>query len=50
LPGELDNPNTYTGAVFAGSVQREVTAALLAALGNPASRSRWTAAGLEPAF
>jgi molybdate transport system substrate-binding protein len=50
LPGELDNPNTYTGAVFAGSVQREVTAALLAALGNPASRPRWTAAGLEPAF
>jgi molybdate transport system substrate-binding protein len=50
LPGELDNPNTYTGAVMATSVQCEAARALLAALSDPASRSRWTAAGLEPAF
>jgi molybdate transport system substrate-binding protein len=50
LPGELDNPNTYTGALFAGSGQRELAAALLAALSDPASRPRWVAAGLEPAF
>lgn len=50
LPGELDNPNTYAGAVLAGSGQREAAAALLAALSDPASRHRWTAAGFEPAF
>jgi molybdate transport system substrate-binding protein len=50
LPGELDNPNTYTGAVLAGSPQSEAARALLTALSDPGSRSRWTAAGLEPAF
>jgi molybdate transport system substrate-binding protein len=50
MPGELDNPNTYTGAIMAGSAQREPAGALLAALSDPASRARWTAAGLEPAF
>jgi molybdate transport system substrate-binding protein len=50
MPGELDNPNTYTGAVMAGSAQRELAVALLAAWSDPASRARWTAAGLEPAF
>lgn len=50
MPGELDNPNTYTGAVMAGSAQREPAGALLAALSDPACRARWTAAGLEPAF
>jgi molybdate transport system substrate-binding protein len=50
LPAELDNPNTYTGAVMAVSAQREAAAALLAALSDPASRPRWTAAGLDPAF
>jgi hypothetical protein len=50
MPGELDNPNTYTGAIMAGSAQREPAGALLAALSDPASRPRWTAAGLEPAF
>jgi molybdate transport system substrate-binding protein len=50
LPGALDNPNTYAGAIMAGSSQKEAAAALLAALIDPASRSRWTAAGLEPAF
>jgi molybdate transport system substrate-binding protein len=50
MPGELDNPNTYTGAIMAGSAQHEPAGALLAALSDPASRARWTAAGLEPAF
>ena len=50
LPGELHNANTYTAAIHAGSAQRETAAALLRALTNPATRERWTAAGLEPAF
>jgi molybdate transport system substrate-binding protein len=50
LPGELDNPNVYTAAVHKDAAEREGAAALLAALSNPAGRSRWTAAGLEPAF
>ena len=50
LPAELDNANTYTGAVLAGSVQQGAAAALLAALCDPAGRTRWSAAGLEPAF
>lgn len=50
LPAELDNANTYTAAIFAGSAVQREAAALLAALSAPASRSRWTAAGLEPAF
>jgi molybdate transport system substrate-binding protein len=50
MPGDLDNPNTYTGAIMAGSAQRELAGALLAALSDPASRARWIAAGLEPAF
>jgi len=50
LPGELQNANTYTAAIPAGSALREVAAGLLRALTDPASRSRWTAAGLEPAF
>ena len=50
LPGELDNPNTYTGAILSRSNNAEGAAALLAALSDPAARARWTAAGLEPAF
>jgi molybdate transport system substrate-binding protein len=50
LPAELDNANTYTGAVHAGSGQKPAGAAFLAALTDPAGRGRWTAAGLEPAF
>jgi molybdate transport system substrate-binding protein len=49
LPAELDNANIYTAAIHAGSAQREAAAALLAALSDPTSRPRWTAAGLEPA-
>ena len=50
LPGELHNANTYTAAIPAGSRNRETAAALLRALTDPATRGRWTAAGLEPAF
>ena len=50
LPGELQNANTYTAAIPAGSAFPEVAAGLLRTLTDPASRSRWTAAGLEPAF
>jgi molybdate transport system substrate-binding protein len=50
LPAELDNANTYTGAVHAGSARKEAATALLSALSDPAGRGRWTAAGLEPAF
>jgi molybdate transport system substrate-binding protein len=50
LPGELHNTNTYTAAIPAGSANRDTAAALLRALTNPATRDRWIAAGLEPAF
>ena len=50
LPGDLYNANTYTGAIHAGAAAREGAAALLRYLVNPATRARWTAAGLEPAF
>ena len=50
LPGELHNANTYTAAIPAGSQNRAAATALLRALTDPATRERWTAAGLEPAF
>jgi molybdate transport system substrate-binding protein len=50
LPGELHSANTYSAAVHAGSAQRAGALAFLRALTNPATRDRWTAAGLEPAF
>jgi molybdate transport system substrate-binding protein len=50
LPGELHNANTYTAAIHAGATSREGAMALLRYLTNPASRGRWTTAGLEPAF
>jgi molybdate transport system substrate-binding protein len=50
LPGELHNANTYTAAIPIGSRSRDGAMALLRALANPATRERWTAAGLEPAF
>jgi molybdate transport system substrate-binding protein len=50
LPGELDNPNTYTAAILKGSAEKDAAAALLAALAKPENRARWMAAGLEPAF
>jgi molybdate transport system substrate-binding protein len=50
LPGELHNANTYTAAIPLASRVAEPAMALLRALTDPASRDRWTAAGLEPAF
>ena len=50
LPGDLHTANTYTAAIPAGSASRAAAMALLRALTNPATRNRWTAAGLEPAF
>lgn len=50
LPGDLYNANTYTAAVHAGSTKAEAARALLHKLTDPATRARWTAAGLEPAF
>lgn len=50
LPAGLDNANTYTAAIPRDSAQPEAARALLRALTEPASRSRWIAAGLEPAF
>jgi molybdate transport system substrate-binding protein len=50
LPGELHTANTYSAAVHAGSAQRDGALAFLRALTNPATRDRWIAAGLEPAF
>jgi molybdate transport system substrate-binding protein len=50
LPGELHNANTYTAAVHASATSREGALALLRKLTDPATRSRWMAAGLEPAF
>jgi len=50
LPAEIDNANTYTAAILAGSAEQHAAHALINALSNPVSRRRWTAAGLEPAF
>ena len=50
LPGDLHNANTYTAGIPKGSAAQEPARALLKTLTDPASRGRWTAAGLEPAF
>jgi len=50
LPGDLYFANTYTAAIPAGSAQRAAAESLLRTLTNPATRSRWTDAGLEAAF
>jgi len=50
LPGELHNANTYTAAIHAGAKEPGAAAAFLKALTDPATRDRWAAAGLEPAF
>jgi molybdate transport system substrate-binding protein len=50
LPGDLYNANTYTAAIHKAAATRDGAAAFLAALTNPATRARWAAAGLEPAF
>jgi molybdate transport system substrate-binding protein len=50
LPGELHNTNTYSAAIHAKAHNRAGALALLRRLTAPASRSRWSKAGLEPAF
>jgi molybdate transport system substrate-binding protein len=50
LPGELHNVNTYTAAVHIKSAAPDAARAFVRALTDPASRPRWIAAGLEPAF
>ena len=50
LPGDLHNTNGYTAAVHARAANPAVAEAFLRKLTAPATRSRWTAAGLEPAF
>ncbi len=50
LPGDLHIANGYAAAIHVGSANLEAAKAFLAALTDPASRPRWIAAGLEPAF
>jgi molybdate transport system substrate-binding protein len=50
LPGELHSANTYTAAIHARCVSLAGAKAFLQKLTDPATRARWTAAGLEPAF
>lgn len=50
LPGDLYHANTYTAAIAAGSAAPDAARAFLRCLTAPATRARWTAAGLEPAF
>ncbi len=50
LPGALYHANTYTAAIPKDAVHPEAARALVRALTDKATRPRWTAAGLEPAF
>ena len=50
LPGDLHNTNGYTAAVHARAADPAAASAFLRKLTAPATRDRWTAAGLEPAF
>ena len=50
LPGDLHYTNGYTAAIHGRAGNPDGGAAFLRFLTNPANRSRWTAAGLEPAF
>ena len=50
LPGHLHIANTYTAAIHASATARTGAEALLRKLTDPATRGRYTAAGLEPAF
>jgi molybdate transport system substrate-binding protein len=50
LPGELANTNTYTAGIPVRAAQPDLGRALLAALTDPGTRARWSAAGLDPAF
>ena len=50
LPGELRNVGTYTAGIPSQAAEPDAARALLAALTDPATRPRWSAAGLNPAF
>jgi molybdate transport system substrate-binding protein len=50
LPGEFANTNTYTAGIPAAAAHAEAARALLSTLTDLATRSRWSAAGLDPAF
>ena len=50
LPGDLHIANTYTAAIHAQATPGPAAEALLRKLTDPATRPRWIAAGLEPAF
>ena len=50
LPGELHRANTYTAGIHARASEPSCASALLRKLTDPATRPRWIAAGLEPAF
>jgi molybdate transport system substrate-binding protein len=50
LPGDLHNANSYTAAIPVRASEPEAARGLIAKLTDPATRARWTKAGLEPAF
>jgi molybdate transport system substrate-binding protein len=50
LPGNLRDVNGYAAAIPKGSQRQDIAKAYIAAMTAPASRPRWTAAGMQPAF
>jgi len=50
LPGELHSANTYTAAIHTRADAHTRATDFLRKLTDPATRPRWIAAGLEPAF
>jgi molybdate transport system substrate-binding protein len=50
LPGELHSANTYMAAIHSCAASGKGAEAFMRKLTDPASRPRWIAAGLEPAF
>ncbi len=50
LPGDLHSANTYTAGIHIRAAEPSRASALLRKLTDPATRPRWIAAGLEPAF
>jgi len=50
LPGDLHIANTYTASIHAQAASHAGAEFLLRKLTDPATRPRWIAAGLEPAF
>jgi molybdate transport system substrate-binding protein len=50
LPGDLNFKNMYSAAIHAGSTKTQAAQSFLDFLTAPATRPRWIAAGMEPAF